>query len=41
MINSKSDLPFPNISENYQEILNNLLDYCEKENPQNDLSFKW
>lgn len=43
MRNSSDDLTNSNskISENYQDILNSLLNYCEKENPENDLSFKW
>ena len=43
MINSNKPDALANskLSEKSQNILNNLLNYCEKENPENDLSQKW
>lgn len=34
-------LAYSKLTEKSQNILNNLLNYTEKENPINDLSFKW
>lgn len=41
MINSPENLPYSKLSEKYQNILNSILNFYEKENPQNDLSYKW
>ena len=43
MINSNStdELAYSKLTEKSQNILNILLNYCEKENPENDLSYKW
>ena len=41
MRNSSEELKFSNLTENYQKILKSLLDYREKENPTNDISYKW
>ena len=43
MINSNSpdELAYSKLTEKSQNILNILLTYCEKENPENDLSYKW
>ena len=41
MINSPEEFPHSKLSEKYQNILNSLLSFCEKENPQNDLSYEW
>ena len=41
MINSPDELANSKLSEKYQKILNSLLNFCEKENPENDLSYQW
>jgi hypothetical protein len=39
--NSTDELAYSKLTEKSQNILNNLLNYTEKENPINDLSYKW
>jgi hypothetical protein len=39
--NDSGDIVYTRLTEKSQNILNNLLNYTEKENPINDLSFKW
>jgi hypothetical protein len=41
MINSSEELNYLKLTEKDQKILRSLLDYCEKENPESDLSYRW
>jgi len=41
MTNTEDEISKIKLNEKSQYILNNLLYYFEKENPNNDLSFHW
>lgn len=41
MTNTQEEITKIKVNEKSEYILNNLLNYFEKENPNNDLSYNW